>query len=51
MADDLIEAHRDELALLETLNVGKPIRDALAIDVPATARCRCPTNRPPRRRR
>ena len=36
---ELVEAHRDELALLETLNVGKPIRDALAIDVPATARC------------
>lgn len=36
---ELVDAHRDELALLETLNVGKPIRDALAIDVPATARC------------
>ncbi|MFB9887912.1 aldehyde dehydrogenase [Balneatrix alpica] len=35
----LIEAHKEELALLETLNVGKPIRDSLAIDVPATARC------------
>lgn len=30
---------RDELALLETLDMGKPIRDALAVDVPSTARC------------
>jgi acyl-CoA reductase-like NAD-dependent aldehyde dehydrogenase len=35
----LIEAAKDELALLETLDMGKPIRDALAVDVPATARC------------
>ncbi|ABC21103.1 aldehyde dehydrogenase [Rhodospirillum rubrum] len=34
-----IEAHRDELALLETLDMGKPIADSLAVDVPATARC------------
>ncbi len=29
----------EELALLETLDVGKPIRHSLAVDVPATARC------------
>lgn len=32
-------AHKEELALLETLDVGKPIRDSLAVDVPASARC------------
>jgi acyl-CoA reductase-like NAD-dependent aldehyde dehydrogenase len=31
---DAIEAHRDELALLESLDVGKPITDALRADVP-----------------
>jgi acyl-CoA reductase-like NAD-dependent aldehyde dehydrogenase len=36
---DLIEQHRDELALLETLDMGKPIGDSLAVDVPATANC------------
>lgn len=36
---DLIEQHGDELALLETLDMGKPIRDSLSIDIPATARC------------
>ncbi|PWV58739.1 aldehyde dehydrogenase [Plasticicumulans acidivorans] len=36
---ELIEANAAELALLETLNVGKPINDATRIDVPATARC------------
>jgi acyl-CoA reductase-like NAD-dependent aldehyde dehydrogenase len=35
----LVEAATEELALLETLDMGKPIRDALAVDVPATARC------------
>ena len=35
---DLIEASRDELALLETLDMGKPISDSLAVDVPAAAR-------------
>jgi acyl-CoA reductase-like NAD-dependent aldehyde dehydrogenase len=29
---------REELALLETLDMGKPIRDALAVDVPSCAR-------------
>jgi len=35
----LIKAHAEELALLETLDMGKPISDALAVDSPATARC------------
>jgi gamma-glutamyl-gamma-aminobutyraldehyde dehydrogenase len=35
---DKILAAKDELALLETLDMGKPIRHALAVDVPATAR-------------
>ena len=34
---DLIERHHDELALLECLDVGKPIRDAFEFDVPAAA--------------
>jgi len=34
---DLILEHQDELALLETLDMGKPIGDSLSIDVPATA--------------
>jgi gamma-glutamyl-gamma-aminobutyraldehyde dehydrogenase/4-guanidinobutyraldehyde dehydrogenase/NAD-dependent aldehyde dehydrogenase len=36
---DLITAHADELALLETLDVGKPIRDSLAVDLPLAAQC------------
>jgi len=36
---ELILAHRDELALLETLDMGKPIADSLAVDIPSTARC------------
>jgi 4-guanidinobutyraldehyde dehydrogenase / NAD-dependent aldehyde dehydrogenase len=36
---ELILAQRDELALLETLDMGKPIADSLAVDIPATARC------------
>jgi gamma-glutamyl-gamma-aminobutyraldehyde dehydrogenase len=32
-------AAREELALLETLDMGKPIRHSLAVDVPAAARC------------
>ncbi len=31
---DLVEAHSAELALLETLTMGKPINDALTIDLP-----------------
>lgn len=34
-----ILAAREELALLETLDMGKPIRYSLAVDVPSTARC------------
>ena len=35
---ELIEQHADELALLETLDVGKPISDTTGVDVPATVR-------------
>lgn len=35
---ELIEQHREELALLECLDMGKPISDALRIDIPAAAR-------------
>lgn len=31
---DLIEKHRDELALIETLDCGKPITDARNVDIP-----------------
>lgn len=34
-----ILAAREELALIETLDMGKPITHALQVDVPATARC------------
>ena len=34
----LIKEHQEELALLESLDVGKPIRDAFNFDVPASAR-------------
>jgi acyl-CoA reductase-like NAD-dependent aldehyde dehydrogenase len=34
-----IVAAKDELALLETLDMGKPIRYSLSVDVPAAARC------------
>ena len=36
---DLVLQHGEELALLETLDMGKPISDSLAVDIPATARC------------
>lgn len=36
---ELILAAKDELALLETLDMGKPIRYAQSVDVPAAARC------------
>ncbi|MGU7784727.1 aldehyde dehydrogenase [Burkholderia sp. PU8-34] len=35
----LMREHLDELALLETLDAGKPIGDTTAIDVPAAAHC------------
>ena len=34
---DLMLEHRDELALLESIDVGKPISDTLAVDVPKAA--------------
>ena len=36
---DKILAAKEELALLETLDMGKPIQYALSVDVPSTARC------------
>ena len=36
---ELIREHTDEIALLETLDVGKPIANALAVDVPFCANC------------
>lgn len=36
---ELLRTNRDELALLETLDMGKPIKNSLATDVPASARC------------
>ncbi len=35
---ELIEDHADEIALLESLDVGKPIADTTGIDVPSAAR-------------
>ena len=36
---EAILRHTDELALLETLDMGKPISDSLKIDIPGAARC------------
>ncbi|MFN4257960.1 MAG: aldehyde dehydrogenase family protein [Gemmataceae bacterium] len=36
---DLIEQHIEELAALESLDNGKPYRDALTIDLPMTIKC------------
>ena len=36
---DLIGEHRVELALVESLDAGKPISDCLALDIPETASC------------
>jgi acyl-CoA reductase-like NAD-dependent aldehyde dehydrogenase len=36
---DAILKHTEELALLETLDMGKPISDSLKIDIPGAARC------------
>jgi len=36
---DLIEAHAEELARLESLDTGHPIRDSRGLDVPRTAAC------------
>ncbi|WP_154911170.1 aldehyde dehydrogenase PuuC [Klebsiella grimontii] len=39
---DLMDTHREELALLETLDTGKPIRHSLRDDIPGAARAiRC----------
>ncbi len=35
----LIQQHAQELALLESIDMGKPVADALAIDVSASVRC------------
>src|SRR5471032_2452719 len=36
---DLVQKHGPELALLETLDMGKPIKYSLSVDVGATANC------------
>ena len=36
---ELVDAHREELALLESLDMGKPIADALAVDLRVTVDC------------
>jgi gamma-glutamyl-gamma-aminobutyraldehyde dehydrogenase len=36
---ELIREHGEELALLETLDVGKPIANSLAVDIPFCANC------------
>jgi acyl-CoA reductase-like NAD-dependent aldehyde dehydrogenase len=36
---DLILEHADELALLETIDMGKPIIDSCKVDVPGSAKC------------
>ncbi len=36
---ELIRKHREELALTETLDMGKPIVDSLKVDIPAAANC------------
>jgi acyl-CoA reductase-like NAD-dependent aldehyde dehydrogenase len=36
---DLIETHKDELALLDTLDMGKSIRESTGLDLPASIGC------------
>jgi acyl-CoA reductase-like NAD-dependent aldehyde dehydrogenase len=36
---DLMLRHREELALLETVDMGKPIGDSLSVDIPSSANC------------
>jgi acyl-CoA reductase-like NAD-dependent aldehyde dehydrogenase len=36
---ELMLAHKEELALLETLDTGKPIGDSLSVDIPSSANC------------
>ena len=35
----LVDENAEALAVLETLDMGKPISDSLSVDIPATARC------------
>ncbi len=36
---DLMLKHREELALLETVDMGKPIGDSMSVDIPSAANC------------
>ncbi|WP_027857182.1 aldehyde dehydrogenase [Marinobacterium jannaschii] len=36
---DLMQQHAEELALMETLNVGKPISDSTNVDIPGAINC------------
>ena len=36
---DLVERHAEDFALLETLDMGMPIRDAVSLNVPSSAEC------------
>lgn len=36
---ELMDAHAEEIALLETLDMGKPIGDSIKIDAPGAVRC------------
>ncbi|HXZ08941.1 MAG TPA: aldehyde dehydrogenase family protein, partial [Paraburkholderia sp.] len=36
---ELVREHNDELALLETLDTGKPITDTTTVDIPSAAYC------------
>lgn len=36
---ELVREHLEELALAESLDVGKPISNSLAVDIPASAQC------------
>jgi 4-guanidinobutyraldehyde dehydrogenase / NAD-dependent aldehyde dehydrogenase len=36
---ELMREHRDDLAMLETIDMGKPIRDSRKVDVPLAAEC------------
>jgi gamma-glutamyl-gamma-aminobutyraldehyde dehydrogenase len=36
---DLVAAHADEFALIDTLDMGKPINEMLTLDVPISVRC------------
>ena len=36
---ELMQKHADELALLETLDMGKPIADSVSVDIPLSTTC------------